>query len=143
MEVLIGEAGRRGRVIRKDRGNTWVVQTGAVRVSLSPREMRSAAGAPPAEPVVAVSVTRETGEMRPAFELDLRGQRLEEALQALERQIDLALVSGLSEFHVIHGKGEGILQRGIHQYLKAHRHVREYFFATPEEGGFGKTTVRL
>ena len=142
LEVLIGEAGRRGRVVRKDRGNNWVVQTGAVRVSLSPRELRPAGKAPPAEPV-AVSITRETGGASPVFSLDLRGMRLEEALQALERQLDQALVSGLSEFHVIHGKGEGILQRGIHQYLKAHRHVREYFFATPEEGGFGKTTVRL
>ncbi len=139
MDVLIGEAGRRGRVIRKDRGNAWVVQTGAVRVSLSPRELRPTRESPPE----AVSVSRETVEVHPVFELDVRGLRLEEALQALERQIDQALVGGLSEFHIIHGKGEGVLQRGIHQYLKGHHHVREYFFAAPEEGGFGKTTVRL
>ena len=61
----------------------------------------------------------------------------------MEQQIDRALVSGLSEFSIVHGMGEGILQRGIHDYLKHSAHVREYFFSTPEQGGFGRTVVRL
>ncbi len=145
MEVLVGASGRRGRVIRRARGNAWVVETGAVRVTLTPRDMRPAGREAPDgwERSPGVSVSQEMRAPAPAFELDVRGLRLEEALQRLERQIDQALMSGLGEFHVIHGKGEGILQKGIHRYLKGNRHVREYFFATPEEGGFGKTTVRL
>jgi DNA mismatch repair protein MutS2 len=145
MEVLIGGSGRRGRVIRKDRGNSWVVETGAVRVSLTPRELRPANRALSGDPprLEEVSISREIEAARPSFELDLRGLRLEEAIQRLQRQVDQALVSGLAEFHVIHGKGEGVLQRGIHQYLKESPGVREYYFAPLEEGGFGKTIVRL
>jgi DNA mismatch repair protein MutS2 len=50
---------------------------------------------------------------------------------------------GTTEFLYLHGLGEGILQRGVHQYLKTSPPVKEYYFATPEEGGFGKTIVKL
>ncbi len=68
---------------------------------------------------------------------------MEEALRRLEKQIDGALVHGLRQFSVIHGKGEGILQRAIHEYLKKASVVEDYHFSAPEEGGFGKTLVVL
>jgi DNA mismatch repair protein MutS2 len=79
----------------------------------------------------------------PALELNVRGYRLEDALEALRKQIDGAALSGLFEFSVIHGKGDGILQRGVHEFLKQHPLVADYYFARPEEGGFGKTLVFL
>ena len=69
--------------------------------------------------------------------------RLEEALARLEQQIDRALVSGLTEFSVVHGLGEGVLQRGIHDFLKNSPQVKDYHFSAPEQGGFGRTVVRL
>jgi DNA mismatch repair protein MutS2 len=69
--------------------------------------------------------------------------RLEEALKQVEQQIDRALLSGMSEFSIVHGMGEGVLQRGIHEYLKSSSQVKDYFFSTPEQGGFGRTVVRL
>ena len=79
----------------------------------------------------------------PAFSLDLRGFRLEEALQAVEKQVDRALLAGLNEFSIVHGLGEGVLQKGVQEYLKGRRDVKKYFFSHPEEGGFGKTVVQL
>ena len=79
----------------------------------------------------------------PAFELDLRGMRLEEALDALEHRLDHAILSGMMEFSVIHGKGEGILRRGVHQLLKRSSAVTDFSFSPPEAGGFGKTIVKL
>jgi DNA mismatch repair protein MutS2 len=75
--------------------------------------------------------------------LDVRGQRLTEALDELEKQIDRALMTSLAEFEVIHGHGEGVLQKGVHDHLRNHPAVRGYKFALPEEGGYGKTIVRL
>jgi DNA mismatch repair protein MutS2 len=82
---------------------------------------------------------------RPAslFTLDLRGLRLEEALNALESQIDRAILDNLQEFSVIHGLGEGILQRGVKKYLRKRPEVQEFFHPRPEEGGYGKTVVKL
>jgi DNA mismatch repair protein MutS2 len=143
MEVTIRNSARRGRVLRRDRGNRWVVETETMRLSLLPSEMRPVedSGPPPSE--VRVSYVTSEASPLPVVELDLRGMRLEEAIRSLERQIDSALVHGLRQFGVIHGKGEGILQRAIHQYLKEAPMVEDYHFSAPEEGGFGRTLVVL
>ena len=75
--------------------------------------------------------------------MDLRGYTLEEALRALDDQIEAAILSNLSSFSIIHGYGDGILSRGIHQYLKKRKEVKDYRFALPEDGGMGKTYVTL
>ncbi|GHV54377.1 hypothetical protein AGMMS49579_14820 [Spirochaetia bacterium] len=64
-------------------------------------------------------------------------------MEALRRQIDAAVLGGLHEFAVIHGKGEGILQKGVHDYLKKESAVADYYFSRPELGGFGRTEVIL
>jgi DNA mismatch repair protein MutS2 len=87
-----------------------------------------------------------TADLVPAeakLELNLLGLRLEEALEALRRQIDTAALAGLREFAVIHGKGDGVLQRGVQEYLKNDPAVEDYYFSRPEQGGFGRTEVVL
>jgi DNA mismatch repair protein MutS2 len=76
-------------------------------------------------------------------ELNIRGMRLNDAIEALQRHIDSAMVSGLWNFAVIHGKGDGILQRGVHEYLKNRTSVEDFHFSRPELGGFGRTEVTL
>jgi DNA mismatch repair protein MutS2 len=76
-------------------------------------------------------------------ELGIRGMRLAEAIDALRKQIDAAVLSGLGRFAVIHGKGGGILMKGVHEYLAGDPRVAEYYFSRPELGGFGRTEVIL
>jgi len=83
------------------------------------------------------------GRNAPVAELDVRGMRLSEALDLLEHQIDAASLAGVSSFSIIHGTGEGILSRGIHEWLKKQISVADYYFARPEDGGFGKTWIHL
>jgi DNA mismatch repair protein MutS2 len=143
MEVVIRNTGRRGKVLRKDKGKRWIVETETMRLSLLPGEMRPLAEAEERPPLFSVSYsTADAGEL-PVLELNLRGLRMEEALRRLEKQIDGALIHGLRQFSVIHGKGEGILQRAIHEYLKKATVVEDYYFSAPDEGGFGKTLVVL
>jgi len=89
-----------------------------------------------------VSVSLETSAPV-IYELDLHGVRLKEALEALERQIDSAIVANLSRFTVLHGKGDGILSAGVHNYLKNHNAIKDYYFSRPEFGGTGRTEVIL
>ena len=77
------------------------------------------------------------------YTMDLRGLTLEEALRRIDDQIEAALLSSLSSFSIIHGYGDGILQKGIHEYLKKRKEVSDYRFARPEDGGMGKTYVTL
>jgi len=77
------------------------------------------------------------------LEINLLGMRLEEALENLRRQIDAAALAGLREFSVVHGKGDGILQKGVEDYLRNDPAVANYYFSRPELGGSGRTEVVL
>lgn len=88
-----------------------------------------------------ISVSGISG--RASLEIDLRGRRLDEALEDVSRQIDQALLSGVNRFGIIHGTGEGVLQKGVRDYLSRHPNVASYEFARPEDGGFGKTHVNI
>jgi DNA mismatch repair protein MutS2 len=142
LEVLIARTGRRGRVVRKDKGNRWVVETETLRLSLLPGEMRRAEDAGPS-PLVSVSYTAAAPMDPPVLELHVRGMRLEEAMRLVEKQVDSALIHGLREFAIVHGKGEGVLRTAIHAYLRGLNVVADFRFSAPEEGGFGKTIVTL
>ncbi|MDR3276200.1 MAG: Smr/MutS family protein, partial [Treponema sp.] len=143
-EVLAGPYGRRGRVLRQDRGSpaAWIVEIGSLKMSFSETELRALPPSrePPKPLIAAVDLT---GDHRPQARLTLRGMRLDEALEALGKQIDAAVLGGLGEFAVIHGKGDGILQKGVHDFLKQQSQVADYYFSRPELGGFGRTEVIL
>lgn len=78
-----------------------------------------------------------------AMELDLRGQTVEEALMALERRLDAALMAGLPYVRVIHGKGTGRLRQAIRQALPGYKFVKSFEAGTRSEGGEGVTIVKL
>jgi DNA mismatch repair protein MutS2 len=141
-EVLYGPGKRRGVLVRQAKKGYWVVELGAIKMTLPETELQLLSPQKKAEPQVLTQVDLAQSTA-PALELNVRGYRLEDALEALRKQIDGAALSGLYEFSVIHGKGDGILQRGVHEYLKQHPLVADYYFARPEEGGFGKTLVFL
>jgi len=146
MEVFAGPQKRRGKLIRIDKkhpsGNVWIVQTGSLRVGFPEQELVPAA---PSETRLKPHIA--TVDLAPSSavrgELNLRGMRMEEAIDALRRQVDAAVLSGLKEFSVIHGMGDGILQKGVHAWLKTESSVADYFFSRPELGGFGRTEVIL
>ena len=77
------------------------------------------------------------------IELDLRGQRAEEALGNFELYIDDAFRSGLPFVRIIHGKGTGALRAAIREALRHHPLVRRYETAPPEQGGEGVTVAVL
>ena len=145
-EVLIKGTGKRGVLVRRAKGDRWVVATDTLRGTFPAGDLQPVEGERKAKGSTAellLSVSEELTSPPPAFQLDLRGMHLEEALKQVEQQIDRALVSGMGEFSIVHGMGEGVLQRGIHEYLKRNQHVKDYYFSTPEQGGFGRTVVRL
>ncbi|MBD5414456.1 MAG: Smr/MutS family protein, partial [Treponema sp.] len=85
----------------------------------------------------------EKQDERPVFELRLLGMRAEEALRALEKQIDRCVMQDFKNFSIIHGTGAGVLQQKVRDYLSNCRAVKDFEFAHPEDGGFGKTYVTL
>ncbi|MCC8161196.1 MAG: endonuclease MutS2 [Oscillospiraceae bacterium] len=76
-------------------------------------------------------------------EVDVRGQNLEEAWMNVEKFLDDCYLAGISPVSIIHGKGTGILRKGIQGYLKKHRYVKSYRNGRYGEGEDGVTIVEL
>ena len=75
--------------------------------------------------------------------IDVRGKNLDDAVMDVEKYIDDAFLSGLGEVTIIHGRGEGILSKGIRARLREMNGVKEYRRGALDEGGDGVTVVRL
>ncbi|MBV8726199.1 MAG: Smr/MutS family protein, partial [Candidatus Eremiobacteraeota bacterium] len=76
-------------------------------------------------------------------QLDVRGQRFADAQPIVERWIDEALLAGHSPLRLIHGKGTGLLGRGLQQYLREHSAVSKVRYGNEDEGGSGVTVFEL
>lgn len=141
-EVLHRETGRTGtvRYVRKGRAE---VQFGAVRISVAVTDLAAPTPGNDSSGAIVSERTALPAGPPPSLECDVRGLRLDEALEEVERQVDAAVVHNLSSFSIIHGTGTGVLQKGVREYLQSREEVATVQFARPEEGGFGKTVVEL
>ena len=79
----------------------------------------------------------------PGMELDLRGQRAEDALDALDRYLEQAYMSGMPFVRIIHGKGTGRLRQVIREALRENSHVKSHEEGGEKEGGEGVTIAHL
>jgi DNA mismatch repair protein MutS2 len=79
----------------------------------------------------------------PGMELDLRGQRAEDALDALDRYLESAFLAGLPFVRIIHGKGTGKLRQAVREMLQGHAHVAAWETGQEKEGGDGVTVAKL
>ncbi len=75
--------------------------------------------------------------------LDLRGKRATEALEELENFIDKAILAGVKELSVLHGKGDGVLRKIVREHLKEYSEVKSFESEHVERGGDGITLVTL
>ncbi len=100
------------------------------------RTARTRGGAPAGE-------TRISAAARTVTELDVRGKRFAEAEPLVERWIDDAQLVGNSPLRLIHGKGTGMLGRGLQEYLRAHPAVRSLRYGNEDEGSTGVTVIEL
>nr|WP_195200497.1 endonuclease MutS2 [Faecalispora jeddahensis] len=76
-------------------------------------------------------------------EVDVRGEDSIEAVMSVDRAIDSALLSGIHQLTIIHGKGTGVLRTAVQQHLRRHPSVRTYRLGVFGEGESGVTIVEL
>lgn len=140
MDVLCGVHKREGRILRADGKGKWIVAIGPMKFSLKEADLSVPVRSSQAPKV---SVSYQSSAPKPKLTIDVRGCTLDEALEQVATEIEACIVHGVATFSIIHGYGDGILSRGIADYLKTQKTVSEYHFALPEDGGMGKTYVEL
>ncbi len=153
MDVWVGASRQQGVIVDKARKGSYLVQVGSLRLTVKESELQAAPQSKAKAPSVVVemessgSISGGTSKgvkdtEKPKFELRLLGMRREEALKALDRQLDLCALYDLTSFSIIHGTGNGVLQEAVREYLSGLGGI-EFHFARPEDGGTGKTYVTL
>jgi DNA mismatch repair protein MutS2 len=159
--VLIGKNRRQGTLIEEGKQGTWLVQIGSLKITIKTTELF-----PDWNKITNIKNTLEvspTGESlnstasvdyileqdtttqndKPKFELRLLGMHYDEALKTLQKQLDLCTMHNFRKFSIIHGKGNGVLQQAVQDYLSHYPGVKDFYYARPEHGGTGKTFVEL
>ena len=118
------------------------LQAGMMKFTAELSQLRLIRQAPAKEKT---TVKAKTGMMTRTVksECDVRGMNLEEALDAVSLYLDEAVLAGLNEVYVIHGKGTGILRAGIQQDLRKNKHVKSFRRGMYGEGEDGVTVVTL
>ncbi len=145
---FLRELESRSQEQRSKRARVTPAQNAALTRTLE--EMRRELGLAPEEPRQARSVKLDLllsgTQLQPRsarVELDVRGKRYTEAEPIVDRWIDDALLAGHSPLRLIHGKGTGMLGRGLQAFLRDHPAVASIRYGTEEEGSNGVTIIEL
>lgn len=78
-----------------------------------------------------------------ATEVDVRGEVVIDALLEVDRAIDAAVMQGLHQITIIHGKGTGVLRKEVQAHLKKHPSIRTFRLGVFGEGDSGVTIAEL
>ncbi len=142
-KVKVLSYGQTGTITKKLAEHEYEVQMGIIKVKVSDRDIEKIGSQQKSQSKPKVRAVSASRRSNIRSELDLRGQRYDEAMTNLDRYIDSALLSGLDVVTIIHGIGTGAIRKGVWQYLKTSKHVKSYNYAPANEGGNGATIVHL
>lgn len=131
-----------GQVLALD-GEQADVQIGRLRTRTSVTELEWRKSKPPERSERELPGSATSSASAVGFELDLRGDRVESALQRLDSFLDDALLGNVPWVRIIHGKGTGKLRSAVQRALKAHVGVQSYEDGKDGEGGWGVTVAHL
>ena len=95
------------------------------------------------QPAKKAQVKMSNKSMSVSASINVVGKNLEDALAEVEKYIDDVYLAGLEKATVIHGRGEGILKRGIRDMLKRNKLVKSFQAGAYNEGGEGVTVVTM
>ena len=141
-EVKVLSYGQKGTLLDKVSDSEWSVQIGILKMKVHESDLEYMKPEKQKQPVAMTNV-KGRGDTYVKLELDLRGERYENAVLRAEKYIDDAVLSNYHQVSIIHGKGTGALRQGIQQFLKNHSRVKSYRFGEAGEGGHGVTVVEL
>ena len=140
--VLIEPTGSRGTVLEVRDGRV-LVESGALKIEVPMSDVSPVGSGTETAPTSGGPGRSgyRTPVVRP--EVDLRGLRVGEMERELARALDEAIVAGLTELRIIHGKGTGALRSKAAELLAEDARVRDFRTGSPAEGGTGVTVALL
>lgn len=140
--VRFKRGGANGTVESIDRKKA-IVAVGQMRMTVNVRDLEHANA--PLEVRTNKSVSVNTTDSAANFEskIDIRGMRMEEAVQVVEDFMDQALLASATNLRIVHGKGSGILRKVVKKKLREYKAVERIYHPEDRAGGDGVTLVEI
>lgn len=140
-EVKVLTFNQKGQLLERVSDKEWQVQIGIMKMKVKEKDLEFIKAPKVVETKPLTTIKGK--DYHVSLELDLRGERFENALARVEKYIDDSLLAGYPRVSIIHGKGTGALRSGVQEYLKNHRAVKRIRFGEAGEGGSGVTVVEF
>jgi DNA mismatch repair protein MutS2 len=137
---------RRGMILSKLDASTVEVQVGSIRMRARAHDVEGVEAAAPETRKAKLEIRKEkigSEEAAAPLELHVRGMRVEEALEIVDKFLDEAVLAGHTEVRIVHGIGKGTLKKALGEFLASHPHVESSREADRQHGGAGVTVVEL
>jgi DNA mismatch repair protein MutS2 len=140
-EIKLLTVNQNGTVLEKVNDREYLVQVGIMKVKVKRNDLLLVGK--PKKTYEKPLATVKGSSYHVPLELDLRGERFEDALLKLEKYIDDAILAGYPKAFIIHGKGTGALRKGVQEYVKKHPSISSSRPGDAGEGGSGVTVVEF
>jgi DNA mismatch repair protein MutS2 len=133
------------RVRRKMAGGLLEVEAGLMKMQVSTDDVEEVLPATPEGARLPKNVSFEAGPRWDVSyrEINVIGQRAEEARDLVDKFLDSATMASVDRVRIVHGHGMGVLRKVIAELLATSPHVEKFYPASPSEGGTGATVVEL
>jgi DNA mismatch repair protein MutS2 len=133
------------RVRRRLSGGLLEVDAGFMKMQVSVDDVEEVLPATPDAARLPKNVSYASG---PTWDVSYReinviGQRAEEARDLVDKFLDSATMASVDRVRIVHGHGMGVLKKAIAELLSINPHVEKFYPASPSEGGTGATVVEL
>ncbi len=145
-EVFVRSLGKNTTVLKIDEsGNRAFVSAGALRLWVDADNLRKITvnnSKKHNKPRTVTGITSRAERSVPG-EIDIRGMASDEAIIELDKYIDNAVLSGITDIRIIHGKGTGVLRKAVQEHLKRHKSIKSYRLGVFGEGENGVTIAEI
>ncbi|MFD1039572.1 endonuclease MutS2 [Virgibacillus byunsanensis] len=140
-EIKLLSVNQKGSILEKVTDHEYLVQVGIMKVKVKRSDLQLVSKQRQINDKPLATVKGSNYHVR--TELDLRGERFEEAILKVEKYIDDALLAGYPRVSIIHGKGTGALRKGVQELAKKHPSISTYRNGEAGEGGSGVTVLEF
>ena len=145
--VLIADIDKRAVLLEEPKNGEVLVQTGVIKTRVSIKNLRlieeSGVSKGKTQKGSLKRNVKSNANVKAVTDIDLRGLTAQEAVMELDMALDSAVLSGIHQVTIIHGKGTGVLRAEVHKYLKRCKYVKTYRLGVFGEGESGVTIAEL
>lgn len=144
MEVYIPSLDQNAIIVSlPDKNENVIIQSGVIKLTMHISNLEKLKKETTPKKMTPTSKFKGSKAQNISTEINLLGMTVDEAETVLDKYLDDAYLSGIHEVRIVHGKGTGLLRKGVQKYLKSNPHVKSFRLGMYGEGDSGVTIAEI